>query len=510
MPDTPARTTSPAPANSSTSLSKIQHVIVLMLENRSFDHLLGFLKSTDPRIAGLTGAEACPQDPGVAGSPAVAVSRAASFAMPFDPGHEFPDVQMQLYAPSTVPVNPAAMQGFVKSALAAAQPFPTDAPRIMECFQPDQIPVLCALVQQFAVFNFYYSALPGPTWPNRFFIHAATSGGLTDSPNPGQILGGYSFRAGTIYDALQRTQHDWRIYHDGLPQSVGIDTLRLSYIDPFTTHFREMDFFAQDVAAESLPEYTFIEPNYDLGHNYRNGNSMHPLNDIREGEKLLKRVYETLRNSSYWDKMMLVVTFDEHGGFYDHVPPAPGLPTGDDLTYANPARPFQFDRLGVRVPAIVVSAYTRPGTVIGEDPTDPTTTFDHSSVLATVEKRFSCPALTARDRAANTLDVALNLSDARDSDAPKQLPDPAPDNAVAGIVSLLQTPASAGGGQAPLSRNQQSLLALALACDMKVSRPSDQADLRDRHLGIDGQADAAAYVAEVENKIHANRHQTLT
>ncbi len=118
-----------------------------------------------------------------------------------------------------------------------------------------------------------------------------------------------------------------------------------------------MSNFAADVAACSLPEYTFIEPNYDLP-SYKNGDSMHPLNDVQSGETLVKQVYETLRGSDYyWEKLLLIITFDEHDGFYDHVPPPATAPTGDDSTYADPKYPFQWDKLGIRVPNIVISAY---------------------------------------------------------------------------------------------------------------------------------------------------------
>jgi phospholipase C len=195
----------------------------------------------------------------------------------------------------------------------------------------------------------------------------------------------------------------------------------MAYTDPFTTHFREMKYFAQDVKAGILPEYTFIEPNYDSGGNYVNGNSMHPLNNILQGDALVKQVYEILRASpNYWPETVLIILFDEHGGFYDHVAPPPAVPTGDDTRYGNPAHKFDFTLHGVRVPAIVVSAYTQKGTVIGADAADATTCFDHTSILATVEERFGLPPMTTRDQAANTLEAALNLGQPRD-DAPMTL-----------------------------------------------------------------------------------------
>jgi phospholipase C len=416
------------------NLQGINHFVVLMLENRSFDHLLGGLKSLDPRIAGLTGNESCP-DPYGTGAP-VKVGLATQFAMSFDPDHEFEDIQMQLYgidpnAPDQANprVDPAPMSGFPTSAYAAASAasVPDDRKRVMEYFAPGSLSVLMPLAQEFALFNFWYSSLPGPTWPNRFFVHAATSGGLTDSPDTGSIVAGFSFANKTIYDNLKAAGKDWRIYHDGLPQSIGITSLRQEYVDPATTHFREMKYFAEDVQNGALPEYTFIEPQYDTGGNYAGGNSMHPLNDVRLGEQLVKTVYETLRQSAdYWLDTMLIITFDEHGGFFDHVPPPKAVPTGDDTKYQNQDHPFGFDLLGVRVPAIVISAYTAAGTVIGQDAADPAGIFDHTSILRTVELRFGLPPLTARDKSANTLDVAVNLNSPR-SDAPITLADPMSD-----------------------------------------------------------------------------------
>jgi phospholipase C len=506
-----------SPQSSSTALAllqNIQHFVVLMLENRSFDHLFGFLNSQDSRIAGLSGNESNPTNPAVPGSPTVQVSRATAFAMPFDPAHEFLDVQYQLYAPSGAPADPAAMQGFLGSAVAAA-PSASDAPLVMQCFQSDQLPVLSTLARQFALLNYYYSSLPGPTWPNRFFIHAATSGGLTDSPGTAQIVDGFSFQNGTIYDALSRAGKNWRIYHDGLPQSAGIASLRGAYADPFTNNFREMSFFQQDVAANNLPEFTFIEPNYDTGNNYQNGNSMHPLNDIRKGEQLVKLVYETLRQSNFWVGTMLIINFDEHGGFYDHVPPPATVATGDDATYANSAHPFSFQRLGVRVPCIVVSPYTQPGTIIGATPEDPTTIFDHASVLATLEERFQLPSLTQRDKSANTLEAALNVSKPRmtAADAPTSLPQPAPDSAVTAPPAPAPTAATASAAAAspaaPLSANQKSILDLALACDLKASPESQRAAVIQQHQQVNNQADADAYIRSVENKIHSRRHTHL-
>jgi len=505
----------PVDANAIAKFQGIKRFVVLMLENRSFDHLLGYLKAVYPRVMGLSGSEFNQKDPNSPSDPPIKVNRATSFLMTFDPGHEYYDVQIQLYGPlkgtdpSLPPIanpesNPAPMTGFIASATQAVD-FSGDENLVMECFQPDQLPVLTTLATEFALFNCWYSSLPGPTWPNRFFINAATSGGMTDSPSTSQILAGFSFQHDTIYERLDNAGKDWCIYHDGLPQSAGISSLRDEYINPLTKKFQDMDNFFEDVKNGALPYYSFIEPRYDTGNNYLDGNSMHPLNDIRKGEDLVKRVYEALRNSRYWAETMLIITFDEHGGFYDHQPPPATVPTGDDSRYANPNYSFQFNRLGIRVPAIVASAYTAKGTIIGDDPADPTTVFDHTSVLATVERRFGLAPLTKRDESANTLEVAINLTAPRllPAEALIALPNPAADAGVAAAAD----PAGifAADPKAPLSVNQKTMAALALACELKITALDCHAALISNHQKLVEQKDAADYIQKVEDKVVARR-----
>ena len=505
----------PVDPNTIAKFQGIKRFVVLMLENRSFDHLMGYLKAANPRIMGLTGSEFNQKDPNSPADPPIKVGRASSFVMTFDPGHEYYDVQIQLYGPlkGTDPslppmanpaIDPAPMTGFIASATQAVD-HSGDENLVMQCFQPDQLPVLTTLATEFALFNFWYSSLPGPTWPNRFFIHAATSGGLTDSPSDSQIVAGFSFQQGTIYDRLKEAGNSWCIYHDGLPQTAGISSLRAEYINPFTKNFQAMSCFFDDVKNGALADYTFIEPRYDTGNNYLNGTSMHPLNDIRKGEGLVKQVYEALRNSQYWADTMLIISFDEHGGFYDHQPPPATVPTGDDSKYANPNYSFLFDRLGVRVPGIVVSAYTAKGTIIGADPGDLSAVYDHSSVLATVEKFFGLQPLTKRDGAANTLEVAINLTAPRSSptEALTALPNPAADAAAA--VPTDPTTIFAASAQAPLSTNQRTMAALALACDLQITPSSNHAALISNHQKLVEQKDAADYIQKVEDKVISRR-----
>jgi phospholipase C len=491
------------------NLGKINHIVVLMLENRSFDHVLGALKAQNPAIAGALDNEFSNlTDPAVPTSPVVPVGPASAYAMPFDPGHEFEDVQIQLYgriasaARKSAPrIDPAPMSGFVYSAEEAAKAQP-DAGMVMQSFHPEKLPILATLATEFALFNYWHSSLPGPTWPNRFFAHAGTSGGLSDSPTDPDIIQGFTFPAGTLFSRLADAHKQWRIYHDGLPQTAGIDSLRTEYLNIFTKNFRDMSCFEGDLRASHWPEYVFIEPSYDTGHNYVNGNSMHPLNDIRKGERLIKRVYEAIRASRIWPDTLLLITCDEHGGFFDHVSPPVAIPPGGDQRYNNPANNFAFDLLGVRVPAIAVSAYTAKNTVIGRSPQD---RYDHTSILSTVEKRFGLAALRDRDAVAPTVAAALNADSPRLSaaEAPMTLPTPVADGFLTRVASLFQA-ATVDEGE-PLSPGQRVQLTLAHACDLQILDPVSKLEARHRYLGIRRRGEAADYIKEVEQRIRERR-----
>ena len=180
--------------------------------------------------------------------------------------------------------------------------------------------------------------------------------------------------------------------------------------------------FGLDVlgADDDFPSYTFIEPNYGFfWSDFTHGSSQHPLDSVVGGEELIKQVYELLRNSPIWDRSALIITYDEHGGFYDHEVPPAAVPPGDRQDYedwneSQLARDFRFDRLGVRVPAVIVSPLIERGTVDH-------TVYDHASVIATVADRFGLDTLTERDKHANKFDHLFSRQDPR-SDAIVKLP----------------------------------------------------------------------------------------
>jgi len=435
-----------------TKTSLIQHVFVLMLENRSFDHMLGHFTQPgiDPKTGGTTRANGV--WPGgysnSLGPLTIPARMGAPQRMPVSPGHGFNDVLVQLcYDPLSDP-NPPELNspynyptitnaGFVRNWVdqrVIVDPIefplhfgPPDPSIVMAGFGPSDLPVLFSLAEQFAVLDNYCSSLPGPTDPNRRFVHAASSAGLYDGQTGDAIfseyyLDGVTFANGTIFDKLSAAGHEYLIFEgDSLPNAGELAGIPDSAFVPFA-------FFSQYVnnPAGYAPAYTFIEPNYgnDIGifgpNDFSCGDSQHPDNDVTKGEALIKVVYETIRNSPVWDSSLLVITYDEHGGFYDHVAPQPAVPPGDPspptLPWIDFKPKFAFDKFGARVPALVISPLVAKGTIDHQ-------LYDHTSVLRTLEDIFMLPRLTNRDASANSFFEALTVL-SRD-DAPKSLPSPA-------------------------------------------------------------------------------------
>lgn len=414
----------------------IKHVFVVMLENRSFDHMLGLsqIEGVDARtggrtaVLGLDGSE-FNETAGqrfTAGAP-------APFIMEFDPGHGFADVVEQLAGPGATykagqPYPKCLNTGFAANAganLARVRPPAGVSPGVvMTGYSAEQVPVINALAREFVVCDQWFSSLPGPTWPNRLFAHAATSGGLDDSPTSLQtletLLQGYRFANGTIYDSLDRKGLPWSIVEgDALPQVLSLGGMVARALDG---RFINLETFLARIADPAFSDaYTFIEPNYGHvladGRNFKCGNSQHPLDDVTRGEQFLKLIYEAVRRSPHWPESLMIVMYDEHGGFFDHVAPPESVAPGDAFIGGLNRHGFTFDRLGVRVPAVIISPYADKGVVDH-------TVYDHASVPATLAKLFEMDPLTNRDRAAATLDHLFVRSTPRDN-APLSLPAPA-------------------------------------------------------------------------------------
>jgi phospholipase C len=392
----------------------IKHVVVLMLENRSFDHLLGYLD-------GLSPVDSAPVDPGDNQSARVPIHWLEAFSdVSIDPGHGFDDVMRQLTGTTGPWSSPYAItnDGFYwdyaertdESRRRAADPT-----EIMGCYPSGRLRGLSTLAAAFAVCARWHCSLPSETWPNRLFAHAGTSLGDTGMTRGAKFI--ELHRTTTIYDLLDAQGCSWRVYHGDIPQ-VAVFGLRHE-------NFRALERFYADATGGDLPAYTFIEPQYfdfpgDSGRFLSGpGNSQHPVSKllglhvsgyVKLGDELIEKVYTALRsNEEVWGRSLLVVTHDEHGGFFDraHPPEVPALP---------PAAPnFAFDLLGPRVPAVVVSPYVEAGTI------DSDTLFDHTSLTATVRECFGIEKdLGAREASASTLTRLFTRSEPRD---PAELPD---------------------------------------------------------------------------------------
>jgi phospholipase C len=394
---------------------KIEHVILLMLENRSFDHLLGYL----PGAGGLTGMENNRIDPDDPASGKVLVNNAAAYISLISPAHDFPSVHTQLYGGAGPIIDPALMNGFVKSAVIEAKGDVQTGIHVMDCFDPAKIPTLRALADEFCLCTAWFSSVPGPTWPNRLFVHAATSDGVAANDV------GHAYMMKTIYESLAKACKSWNIYFGDIPVSLALRRLWSSL-----GHFRNFEEFHEDVQNGRLSNYSFIEPRYFDFLELKAADE-HPPHDLKMGEYLIAEVYETLRASPYWEKSLFVVTYDEHSGFFDHISPPGLVPNPDGKVSTDPA--FDFTRLGLRVPAILVSPFIEKG--VTDD-----TVYEHSSVPAMLKKVFDLPGfLTARDRAANTFEGALTRTTPRD-DTPLTLPVPGDPQEAGRMRLLLRTP----------------------------------------------------------------------
>jgi phospholipase C len=418
----------------SPAMDEIRHIVVLMLENRSFDHLLGFLKPAfaGQGFEGLDGRESIPLDPRVGPGNAVSVVQVSTddiCVTAADPGHELPDVLLQLYGKDTVPAGAVPLNdGFVCSYSGQkdrhGQPYGEAVGRtIMGCPDPLQIvPVLSTLAQNFVVCDHWFASVPGPTWPNRFFAHAATCAGHDESPTNAEAiksqLWNSPFQMRTIYENLMAAPQPqtWKIYFHDVPQSFALRSLH-RHADCFEYFYRREDratSFFDDVANGTLPSYSFIEPQY-FNAPLAPANDQHPPHDLRYGEALVADVYDALlSNADVWSRCLFVLLYDEHGGFFDHVPP-PATVNPDGIN--SPTSGFDFTRLGVRVPALLVSPWVPKGRVDH-------TIYDHSSLLASVKKIFGLPDfLTRRDAMANTFEHNFLDQSRAAADVPPSLHD---------------------------------------------------------------------------------------
>jgi phospholipase C len=487
------------------SVPGFDHLIVVMGENRSFDNLLGYLydKETLPkgqRFDGLAFGDHSNTAPDGTVIPAHVYTGSTDEIMGSpspDPGEEYPHVNTQLFnridpagnadlwvddmtAPFNAPASgtKASMDGFVtdydvnyRRLHKGKAPSGDELATIMGSFSPAMLPVLSTLAQNFAVYDNWYCAVPSQTFCNRSFFHASTSHGFVTNKDGG----GYNKwidapAAPTIFNRLEDAGVNWRIYFDAMQLVSFTGVLHAPVLEKYwkTGHFATMDSFYDDVKNGKLPAYAFIEPRMVYNHN-----DFHPpfgklresdvdgveiidsaISDVRAGEALIHQIYSAVRDSaspsgSNAMNTMLFITFDEHGGTYDHVAPPKGVKP-DDAGAGEMG--FEFDRLGCRVPAIAISAYTRASTVINDE-------MHHGSLSATLARIHGLKPLNERDATANTMFNAVNLKTPRQ---PVSWPHTTPQYIPPNPQAEVSDPGNADKDK-PLSPPGRGLLGLLLA-----------------------------------------------
>lgn len=457
----------------------IENIVVLMLENRSFDNVLGALYPASPTFEGLTFNEVN-YSLGSPPTPYTIQNNPDSTAIPpIDPGETFMDMNLQIYG-NTSGDGSEQMNGFVMDYLATPEEFP-DIPNsatntcypalprtgangqdIMNYFTTSdtsppgslQLPVTGTLAQSFGVTDSWFGSCPTQTFANRLFLHCGTSGGYVDDceyADNGQILLKFS----SVFELLDNTfgvntsppsPPNWKVYFHDYAISWMIDYVwnaanasnNVNVCNFDTCDYGSDSFtptFFDDLANNTLPKYAFIEPRYsDL--TGQTPNSNHPPFDMIDGEALLATVYNALRNSSYWEKLLFVVIYDEHGGCYDHVaPPTYATPPGSNApTLPNPSYTFPGTRFGPRVPALFISPYIPAGSIFrppnftpGQVNSPPGVPYDHTSIIATLNEVFGIGSLWDRAGVAPSLGSLINYTSPPDlNNGPQTVTVPVP------------------------------------------------------------------------------------
>jgi phospholipase C len=385
------------------------HIVVVMMENHSFDNLVGALKRTNPAVDGLTfdaAGNATNSNPGGPNTP----NQVTSFPLPTTAQAKN---LSQSWKATHAQINGGAMDGFVRS---------VGAPEPMGYYTPEVLPFAYSLASTFTLANRWFSSVPAPTYPNRRFLLAGTAYGdavtgfdtLLDSPPP----------HGTIFDQLSSNHISWGSYFTDVPMTAVIPSIIPKHLD----HHHLLSKFFHDCEAGSLPAVSFVDPAIGalasivaalpslvkdtlrlLGASFQDippSQTEEDPGDMYNGEAWAHQVVEAVLRSPAWPRTLLIYTYDEHGGYYDHVPP-PQAPPPDEipprLQEGDP--PGNYDMYGPRVPAVVASPYSKPGGVSD-------TVCDHTSILATIENKWNLPALTDRDANAATVTDFLDLSTA--------------------------------------------------------------------------------------------------
>lgn len=324
-----------------------------MMENRSFDHMYGSLSLVEGRtdVDGLTAEMGNPLADGTILRPAPATAQCV-----LDPAHGF-DASHEQW-------NRGSNDGFAR--IHEARFGSDEAKHVMGFLDRSMAPASYALADRYALCQRWFASVMGPTWPNRFYsLLASSDGNKSNVPLGDENLP-------TLFTRLDAARVGWKQYYGNFPFSALLPEHSIEQAE-----YDALDVFFEDAAAGTLPAYVHLDPIFGM-------NDDHPPAHPLAGQIVIQSVYAALARSPQWRECLFVVTYDEHGGFFDHVSP----PTTVDAR-------AEFAQLGFRVPSLVVGPYVRPQVS--------STVFDHTSSIATVLRQHGLPALNARDEAANDL-----------------------------------------------------------------------------------------------------------
>jgi phospholipase C len=384
---TPGSLPFPDLAAGTDTLPGIEHIVVLMMENHSFDNFFGMLGRGDGFTLGKNGLP-------IATNPYPNGQLQHAFRMPTT--CQLPGTPSQEWLASHTAYAGGKNDGFVRAPVSSTGSAIVGGVA-MGYWTGEDLPFTYSLAKTFPVGDRWFCSVLGQTFPNRRYLIAGTSAGMTDDGGLSAALIPLPAPHGTIFNLLDNHGISWENYVASYPAGATPELFLASDAVPEALHHKALGDFFTDAAGGALPSFCFLDPDYDT-------QSQENPQNIVGGDALLAQVVHAVGSSPLWRKTALLIMYDEHGGYYDHVPPPPAIPPDSIRPLVQPGEETYegFARYGFRVPSVVVSPYARRGHVSH-------VLHDHTSVLAFVERKWNLPALTYRDANANDLTDFLDL-----------------------------------------------------------------------------------------------------